>query len=264
VGPLLVTDEWPDRVFGRPVARLLVRVLMKTPMTANQCTALAAIVGVVAGLFLGLGWGWAAAAAILSYLVLDCADGQLARLGRGGGVLGRVVDGIGDYVTAIALHSGLMVWIGREMGQPSGIVWAVAAAISMAWSAFLLDRYKRRYRGDVDDLDAVRRELAAARGIRRRLLGLFVPYAARVSHRSAIPDRLAYQERVRVPMFLWLNQGPTVHLVILAACAALERPALYVWIAVLPFNALAIATLLLQRVLESREPAVVTAVVPTE
>jgi phosphatidylglycerophosphate synthase len=265
VRPPLVIDEWPDRVFGRPVARLLVRLLAKTSMTANQCTALAAGVGIAAGLFLGLGWGWAAAAAILVFLVLDCADGQLARMGRGGGIFGRVVDGIGDYVTAIALHAGLMVWIGRQTGNAlDGAVWAVAAAVSMAWSAFLLDRYKRRYRGDVDDLDAVRREVERATGLRRRLLKVFLPYAARASHRSEIPDRAAYQERVRVPMVLWLQQGPTVHLVALAVCAALERPGLYAWIAVLPFNAVAIATLLLQRALEAREPSVVTAAAPTE
>jgi hypothetical protein len=134
----------------------------------------------------------------------------------------------------------------------------------MAWSAFLLDRYKRRYRGDVDDMDAVHRELEQATGLRRRLLRIFVPYAERASHRSEIPDRAAYQERVRVPMLLWLHQGPTVHLVALAACAALGRPDLYAWIAVLPFNAMAAATLLLQRGLEARAPAVVTAAAPTE
>src|SRR5438093_6899088 len=106
---------------------------MRTPITANQVTGLAALAGVAGGAFLWVGEGVGFAVAAALYLALDCADGQMARLGRGGGVLGRVVDGLGDYVTAVAVHLGLIAWMARGGDVPAAVAWGVAAGISMSW-----------------------------------------------------------------------------------------------------------------------------------
>jgi hypothetical protein len=243
----LVTDELPDRLFGRPLGKWVARAFLPTPVTANQVTVLATVAGVAAGVALWMERGILFAAAIALYLVLDCADGQLARMrGGGGNVWGRVVDGVGDYVTAIAIHLGLIGWLARDVGTGPGIAWGAGAGLSLAWASFLLDRYKRRYRGDTDDLEVVRRERDAARGIRRFLLGVFAVYANPIGGRSPIQDREAYQDRVRLPMSLWLVLGPTTHFVFFAVLAALGRPLLYAVIAVGPFNAAVLATLWLQ------------------
>jgi phosphatidylglycerophosphate synthase len=194
---------------------------------------------------------------VAAYLVLDCADGQLARLRGGGTVWGRVVDGIGDYLTAIAAHLGLVAWLARDLGLVAALAWGGAAAGSLAWASFQLDRYKRRYRGDQDDLEAVRREVEAARGVKRFFLRGFLPYAGAAVGGAPIPDRAAYQERVRLPMRLFLLAGPTTHMVVFALLAALGRPLAYAIAAVGPFNLLALTALLLQVRLERRAPPVV-------
>src|SRR5262245_32411537 len=131
----LSTDEWPDRLWSRPVARILVKGMLRTPLTANQATALAAACGVAAGVALALGQGVFVAAALALCLALDCADGQLARAGRGGGVLGRLADGIGDYVTAVSVHVGWIVWMARSHDLVESVLWGVGAGASMAWSS---------------------------------------------------------------------------------------------------------------------------------
>lgn len=255
--PPLVTDELPDRIWGRPAARALLPLLLRTPLTANQVTGLATLAGLAGGAFLGLGQGVPFAVATAIYLALDCADGMVARSGRGGGVLGRLIDGVGDYFVALAVHAGWIVWIAGSRGWGEAVAWGGAAGVSLAWTSFLLDRYKRRYRGDVDDMAEVRRAVAASRGPWRWLLSAFLPYAARVAGDVRIPDRPAYQARVRFPMALFLQAGPTWHFAAMAACAVAGEPLLYCQMAVFPFNAVALLALVLQAQLERRPPAVV-------
>jgi phosphatidylglycerophosphate synthase len=258
-GRPLVLDELPDRVLSRPLAALLVRLLAPTPITANQVTLLSALWGIGAGVALGLGEGVACAALIAAMLVFDCADGQLARLRGGGGVWGRVVDGLGDYATGIALHVGLIAVLLAREGSAAAAAWGIGSGVGMAWCSYLMDKAKRRYRGDTDDLEAVRREQEAAHGLKRVLLGTFTPYASQIAGGDAIPDRDAYQARLRPVMALWLWVGPTMHVSALAVLAALDRPLLYAWIACGPFNLLALVLVGLQRWAEHRAPPVVAA-----
>jgi hypothetical protein len=243
----LVVDEPVDRAFSRPLARGVVPLLARTPLTANQVTFLAAAVGVASGVCLGLGQGVAFAALTAVFLVLDCCDGMLARLRGGGGILGRVADGVGDYVTAIAIHLGLIAWLARGLPLLEAAAWGVAAGLSMAWGAFLLDRYKRRYKGEADDLLAYEQELRAARGWRRALLASARPYMVRLANEARPADLAAYQAGARLPLRLFLLCGHSTHVTVWAVLAVLERPLEYAWIAVGPFNLLALVGLLLQR-----------------
>jgi phosphatidylglycerophosphate synthase len=256
--PPLHTDEPVDRFFSRPVARLLVVLLARTPITPNGVTVLAACCGVAAGASLYLLQGAWAAGWLTAFLVLDCADGQLARLRGGGSYLGRAVDGLGDYATGSAVHLGLLWWL-IETGLP---VWAalllvVAAALSMTGSSFLLDRYKHRYRGDMDDLEAIHREVAETGGFRGYLIGTLIPYATRLVGGVRVPDLAAYQVRTRAAFHLWRLCGPTMHFTAMILCFAAGRPRLYVWLTLGPFTLWTLAALVLQRHLEARVPAVI-------
>jgi phosphatidylglycerophosphate synthase len=242
----LVTDEPVDRWFSRPLARLLVGLLARTPLTANQVTGVGTCFGIGSGVALGLGEGAWCAALIVVLLVLDCADGQLARLRGVGGYLGRVVDGVGDYLTGISIHVGLILWLARTHDPATAAFLGVAAGASMTWTSFLLDRYKRRWGGRADDLDAVRAEMEGYRGWRRFVMATFLPYASRVAV-VGIADLDAYRERARTPLLFFLAAGPTNHLTLLAVLAALELPLAYVAAACVPFNLAAVVGLLLQR-----------------
>lgn len=250
--PPLVTDEPVDRWFARPLARLVVPLLARTPITANQVTGLAGAVGVASGVALAQRQAGLFTLLTAVFVVLDCCDGQLARLKGGGGMLGRVVDGIGDYVTAISIHVGLYLWLAHDHGWGTALPWTLAAGASMSWTAFLLDQYKRRYRGDVDDLAALERELAASRGWRRLALLTLRPYARRMAREQPIADLPAYQQATRLPLRLFLLLGHTTHVTVWSALVLLGRPLLYAYAAVGPFTLLALLALVLQRRAEAR------------
>jgi len=247
----LVTDELPDRLLFRPLATVLVRGLVHTPITPNQITIVSALFGVASGAALATRHTYVFTILIGIMLTLDCADGQLARLRGGGDIWGRIADGIADYVTAISFHVGLIIWLVTDFGWLPGLLWGVGAGVSMAWSAYLLDKVKRRYRGDVDDVEAVQRAHAEARGLKRFFIGAFLPYASGVSHGIPIEDRDAYRARVRPAMAFWLWLGPTTHYAVAAILIAFDRPMLYAQVAVIGFNVLTLIAILWLHRLES-------------
>jgi len=251
----LRTDEPVDRVFSRPVAALLVKLLAPTPITANQVTGISAFFGVCVGVALGFQQGLVAALCTLAYLVFDCADGQLARLRGGGGYLGRAMDGFGDYITAIAVHVGLALWIGEQHGSwVGGWILSALAGAGMAWASFQLDRYKRRYSGDVDDLEVLRAEAAATPGVKGWMISTLEPYALKLDGGVVITDRESYQARVRLPMILWLLNGPTMHFTVMAVCFVFGRPGIYAALAAGPMMVLTLVSLWVQHRAESAAP----------
>lgn len=245
--PALVLDEPVDRWFSRPLASLVVPVLARTPVTANQVTGIAALTGMASGVALGLGRGSLFAALTAAFLVLDCCDGQLARLRGGGGMLGRVLDGVGDYLVGLAIHFGLIAWLSRSLGWLEAAAWGVAAGASMAWGAFLLDKYKRRFKCERQDPAELEAAIAQHRGWRRWALLTMRPYLGRLARERPPADPAAYQARAALPLRLFLLCGHTTHVTVWSVFAVLGEPLHYVWVALGPFNLLALVGFVLQR-----------------
>ena len=65
---------------------------------------------------------------MIAWHVMDGADGQLARLTKTQSPSGKVLDGICDYVTFIAVYSGLASSLERHFG---GAVWLLAVAAGL-------------------------------------------------------------------------------------------------------------------------------------
>ncbi|MGH8777359.1 MAG: CDP-alcohol phosphatidyltransferase family protein, partial [Jiangellaceae bacterium] len=102
-------EHWLARLWLRGVSLRITRVLIRTPVTANQLTGLMIVIGllgaVAAGLP-GLGWALVAAALIVAYFVLDLCDGEVARWRGATSVTGVYLDRVGHYVVEAALLAG--------------------------------------------------------------------------------------------------------------------------------------------------------------
>jgi CDP-L-myo-inositol myo-inositolphosphotransferase len=101
-----------DRYINRPLATLLVRMLLNTRITPNQVTVTGFFVGIVASfLYLGASHGYYIAAGILLQIssVLDGADGMLARLRNQGSDYGAFLDLFLDRINDYFLFSGMIV-----------------------------------------------------------------------------------------------------------------------------------------------------------
>jgi hypothetical protein len=161
----LSLDETFDAWVCRPLGKLVATWFMRTTVTANQVSAMAAVCGAAAGVAFAMPWPIPGYGAILMFtmMVLDCADGEVARQRGGGGWKGRILDGIADMVTAIAIHLGMLTYMNRtgatlygyELTPTLNFLIALAAGLSMTWRCGVVDDIKQRLR-----VNSIDRELA--------------------------------------------------------------------------------------------------------
>ena len=97
----LDVEEPIDLYVHRPLAYVLARALLPTPVSPNAVTLVSMALGVYAAVLIVSSsphhFQWAALCAFLS-TVFDCADGQLARMRKTSSVIGRMLDGTADVL----------------------------------------------------------------------------------------------------------------------------------------------------------------------
>lgn len=142
-------EEVFDLFIYRPLAFLFVKIIYRTNITPNQLTFLSMIFGIWAGVAIAFNSKPAfliAALSILLYDVLDCSDGQLARLKHNGTHLGRILDGFADYIVSIAAYIGIGIGFASNSESPA-FWWTLTAlaGVSNAIQSGLLDYYRTKY-----------------------------------------------------------------------------------------------------------------------
>jgi len=164
--PLLgnARDGYIDRLLYRPLAHPITRALLSTPVSPNAVTLASAAIGVGGGLLIGS----AAPAGVLVGVaclvasgILDCCDGELARLRHAESRLGHVLDVAGDTLVALALLAGIVRRLVRAGAVPG---WPVLAALGLGvvgafgaitWSEVTEPRRRRVARWENRVLDGV-------------------------------------------------------------------------------------------------------------
>ncbi len=145
-------DGYLDRVLHRRLSRPLTRVLLRTPLTPNAITVIGIGLGVAGGLLLGVPGGGALVAAVLLLVVsgvLDCSDGEVARLRFSESRLGHWLDVSGDTLVHLAVLAGIAARIaegGEAPGRRVLLVLALGilgAFAVMTWSEETEERRRR-------------------------------------------------------------------------------------------------------------------------
>ncbi len=102
----LDVEEPIDVYVHRPLAYVLARALLPTPVSPNAVTLASMGLGLYAAVLMVSStphhFQWAALCAFLS-TVFDCADGQLARMRKTSSVIGRMLDGTADVLGLSAI-----------------------------------------------------------------------------------------------------------------------------------------------------------------
>ena len=146
---IVAAEEFFDLILFRPLAFVLVKGISSIPITPNQLTFAGILFFLAAGICISTGSVEAILVAGLligAGNVLDCADGQLARVKQAGSEFGRILDGIGDYVSAIALFVGIGIWGSYQSYDP--LIWWVivfAAGVTYGWQASLVDYFRNEF-----------------------------------------------------------------------------------------------------------------------
>ncbi len=142
------SDGRVDRWFNRPVGRwLLSRWLVHTPVTPNQVSIAATVLGVVAGaMFASTRQPVAVAAAVLFQVsaVVDCVDGDVARSVFKESPLGKWIDLVGDQVVHAAVFAGIALGSWRAGGGALALGLGAAAVIGGLLSFVVVLRGMRR------------------------------------------------------------------------------------------------------------------------
>jgi phosphatidylglycerophosphate synthase len=258
-------EEIFDLLFYRPVAFGFVKLVYRLPITPNQVTFLSMVSGLIAAHEFSLGNASAFVWAGLWYAianVLDCADGQLARLQKSGTVFGRLVDGIADYISSLAIFGGIGIGL-QMMGFPSWYL-VTAAMLSSALHAMFFDQYQGEFistvRGEKNFLEREYSQFSAELNRAREkkqfismvILALYKRYlnlqkqSSTKQHAAEIDPDL-YRRLNSVAIRLWSILGPTTNRTLLIICALFNRIDLYLWIVCIVGNIWLIIVYLLQR-----------------
>jgi phosphatidylglycerophosphate synthase len=147
----LDVEEPIDLYVHRPLAYLLARALLPTPISPNLVTIASMVIGVYAAVLMVSpsiphNWQWAGLCAFVA-TVFDCADGQLARMRKTSSVIGRMLDGTADVIVTAAILAAGGYHIAQKYGTNTWLVLAsvlftIACGVATSIQTTLFDHYK--------------------------------------------------------------------------------------------------------------------------
>src|SRR4051812_35559245 len=171
----LEVEEPVDVYVHRPLAYLLARGSFRLPVSPDLVTLLSLFAGIASGTSLVMEFPYhLQIGGLLLFVsaVLDCADGQLARMRGTSSMFGRMLDGAADLFTvgAAAPATAYVIW--RSLGAPLWVKGTVLllSCITMVTTSFhttMYDHYKNvflRLTGpyqEGEDYEAARRRYRA-------------------------------------------------------------------------------------------------------
>ncbi|HYP98720.1 MAG TPA: CDP-alcohol phosphatidyltransferase family protein [Polyangiaceae bacterium] len=133
----LEVEEPIDVWVHRPPAYVLAKILLPTPVSPNLVTVGSILAAFAAGGCIFANFPWhlpLAGALIFSSAVLDCCDGQLARLRKSSSAFGRMLDGVADWVGSTVVVGGGAWLVLRKFQEPR---WAMAVAGVLALTTII-------------------------------------------------------------------------------------------------------------------------------
>ncbi len=258
-----------------PLAGWLARLFAGLGISANAVSLTGMALGVLAGFayyhFRDLAFALAGFALMVGWHVLDGADGQVARLTHTQSELGKVLDGICDYVTFTAVYVGLALSLSAEWG---GWIWPLMllAGICHAVQSAAYERQRQEYsfwarerpaaehenRGTLHPGTASSSWLA---GLLHRFYGWMqlclsgptVEFHEQLAAAlKAEPGRAEaigadYRASFAPALRQWSILSANYHTLAIFIAAAFKAPQYYFWFEIVGFNAVLIALLMHQR-----------------
>jgi phosphatidylglycerophosphate synthase len=204
----------------------------------------------------------------LLFNILDCSDGQLSRIKKNGSPVGRLLDGIADYIAAIAVYVGIAIGFSGKPGQPSSMVFLVAlAGISIIIQESLVDYFRTRFLDIVlerentfnEGMNEYIKEYQILKNQKGKWFEKFVVFIYLVYSRiqrnltagkkrvrtiKATPNE--YFRKNRLIIRLWVFIGPSAKITTLILCSLFCRFDIFFWIVIGAFNILALILWIIQ------------------
>jgi hypothetical protein len=139
------TENIIDRIFYRPVGYGITKAILPTGISPNTVTVISILIGAMAGYFFHFDNLMANVYGILFLVaanILDCVDGQLARLTGKKTTIGRILDGIAGDIWFLSIYIGLALRLSWEAGSYWLFLPAVLSGLSHLVQSNITDYYK--------------------------------------------------------------------------------------------------------------------------
>jgi phosphatidylglycerophosphate synthase len=196
------TDQpWFQRAVNRRLSTWVTRRLISTPLTPNQITAASLAVGLLAAAcFLPESFAWSLLGWLLfeSSYVLDCVDGEIARLKMQESPLGAWIDSMADNVVQAAILFVLSVRLQRSTGHWGFVALGTVGAVGILVTGVTVTHFLVRDKG-LRLADAGERWMGSL-GL-RRLAATLEETANRDPFTLALLAAVLFN---RVDLFLWV------------------------------------------------------------
>lgn len=244
----VAVEEAVDLFFFRPLAFILVKLIVHLPVTPNQLSILSILSGISAGVFFSFGdrnsFVWAAVLYGLSH-IFDCCDGMVARLKKNGTLIGRIIDGWADYITSTSVYIGLLIGLHQGHIDLPFNPWLllVPSAVSLFIHSAMVDYYRHEFlahglgktQSTYDELAMYHQEfkrLNQMKGhwLEKLLISFYLGYTRlqlkECGERRRF-DRDAYYRANRTLLQLWNWIGASTQIAVFIVAAFLYQPMIY-------------------------------------
>lgn len=261
-------EEIFDLVVFRPLAFLLVKAVYPFPITPNQITVTGIFAALIGAVFLAQGTRSGFALGGLFYLiavVFDCADGMLARLKGNGTKVGRIMDGLFDYIATTMVLTGMAIGVMRTNFElPFHPLLLIGlAAVSAGLQSITVDYAKNQFvahalakgRPISDEVAEFEDELTRLKRINgswaeQMMIRMYLFYsriqARRTKSEPTAYDSADYFRKNVVPMRMWTLIGPGTHRAMFILAGLLFQPMIYLVFAIVIGNAVMVSLLVAQ------------------
>ena len=246
-------EELADIFFFRPCGWVIARAARTIRMTPTQLSLARAITGIAgAALLYDEKHNLLSFALLIFSEIIDSADGQLARMTGNMTELGRVFDGVNDYVAHAAIYIAIAAGVFHRDGHISIFVWMLLAGLSNAIQSQLYDYHRTAYVTVVKDGRAPGHDAAEVPSsirwiysgylaMQRWLIGPHARVAFALAERSAAgqareEDRARYRECFYRMVRGWNILGSNTGLYALGILMWLHRVDLFFTFILLPMN----------------------------
>jgi phosphatidylglycerophosphate synthase len=269
---MLEVEEVLDLIIFRPPAFLLVKLIYRTSITPNQITWISLFFGVFGAFLIAIGNATAylfAGISFIIYNILDCSDGQLARLQQSGSLTGRIIDGSADYIVAVTSYLAIGFGFASNSDTPF-LYWSltVLAGFTNALHSLALDYYRNQFLDyaldrksmlgeELEQFEAEYTRLIESKiwSLDRFLIWIYLKYSRiqikmsskQTDNQNRIYDPKDYYKKNKRMIHLWTYVGPTTELTFMILCAFINRWDLFLWGMVTVGNIYALILYIMQK-----------------
>ena len=139
------TENVIDRIFYRPIGFRIAKMLRGTRITPNMVTVVSIFVGAGTGFMFyhdNLTYNIIGILLLVFANILDCVDGQLARLTGIKSAIGRILDGFAGDIWFTCIYVGFALRLAHDYGTYWFFALAVLSGLSHLIQANITDYYK--------------------------------------------------------------------------------------------------------------------------